>query len=111
MIYTVGDALYNKFKAGDEVWMYCFQRLGGKTGKFHNRPPQFGVFTSSNCYFVDGFIPYKKCGGLAQSKKERLSGLYFCDNEAEAKKHYNELVTESIHYYEEKISKLQEFLV
>ena len=114
MIYKVSNDFHKKFKIGDDIWAFQFERCGGKTGKMHNKVPMYGklVGYSDKDMQIRNFVPYKLKNGkptneLSTTKSTWGGKLLFADTYEEAVEHYNKLLLDEIEFHKSKIELLE----
>lgn len=112
-------------KVGDKVWVYAFNRLGGKTGRIHSITPQYGLIVGY--HGVEGLeqdlgslsfnkiVLYKKKNGVYTNELSSNSTTPLQakleDTYEGAVLRYNELVTEEADFYKQKYEQVVGYLI
>lgn len=114
-----------KHKVGDKVWVYAFNRMGGKSGHFHNIKPAYGLVIGyhglqgleqdfGNESF-NNVVLYKtkksKITDELSSKTLSILQIKFADSYEEAVEKYNKLVNKEADFYREKLEQVNSYLI
>lgn len=109
----MGGFLVDGHKLGDNVWVYAFNRLGGKSGHFHNIKPSLAMLTCNGR--LTSATLYKIKNGKATnelSKKEiSLLNVRIADTYEEAVEKYNELIKQEADFYRSKLEQVESYLI
>ena len=104
----------NEHKVGDKVWVYAFNHMGGKTGRLHNVPPQYGVLegTVHEKYSrVNRVRLYKKDTEELSKKDIDILSVSLAYSYEEAVEQYNRLVQKEIDFYKSKLKQVEDCLI
>lgn len=112
-------------KVGDKVWVYAFNRMGGKTGRIHSITPQLGLIVGyhgiegleqdlGNLSF-NKIVLYKKKNGRhtseLSSNSTNLLQAKIASTYEEAVEEYNKLVKEEADFYRQKYEQVRGYLI
>lgn len=112
-------------KVGDKVWVYAFNRMGGKHGRIHSIAPQLGLVVGYHgaeglgqdlgSLSFNKIVLYKKKNGRytdeLSSNSTNLLQAKIADTYEEAVEKYNKLVREEADFYKKKYEQVKGYLI